>query len=101
SEINITGNETTNEDVIRREIPLKKGEVFNYNKLEEGFDNLRATNLFNEIELNVISNGVDNKINFNIEEKIPSLFRFGLRIDNENLTQFWLDLRDENLLGTG
>jgi NTE family protein len=101
SEINITGNEATNEDVIRREIPLKNGEVFSYSKLGEGLDNLRATNLFNEIELNVISNGADNKINFNIEEKIPSLFRFGLRIDNENLTQFLLDIRDENLLGTG
>ncbi len=101
SEINITGNEITNEDVIRREIPLSKGEVFRYSKLEEALSNLRATNLFNEIELNVTYNGVDNKINFNIEEKIPSLFRFGLRIDNENLTQVWLDIRDENLLGTG
>ncbi len=101
SEINFSGNIITNDDVISRELPLEEQEIFTISKLEEGLANLRATNLFNELEVTVSANGVDNKIDLRVVEKTPTLFRFGLRIDNENLTQILLDLRDENLAGTG
>ena len=48
-------------------------------------------------------NKVNNKniLIIKLLEKISSLIRFGFRIDNEDKAQFSLDIRDENLFGTG
>ena len=99
--IQIKGNKHTNLDVITREIPIEAGKPFNINSLKKGLRNLQATNLFNEVEAEL--KFVKNKriIVFKLREKIPGVLRFGLRIDNENYTQLLMDLRNENLFGTG
>ncbi|MCF8266862.1 MAG: outer membrane protein assembly factor, partial [Ignavibacteriales bacterium] len=58
-------------------------------------------NLFNKIELVSNRTLMGNQVEILVEEKISSLVRFGLRIDNEYLTQLLVDLRDENVFGTG
>jgi NTE family protein len=101
SEIKITGNEFTNETVIRREIPIKQEDLFLSGNLKQGFTNLRSTNLFDNIYLNVERTGAKNKLIFRVEERQSSLIRFGLKMDNENIPQVSIDLRDENIFGTG
>ena len=102
NEIIVVGNKKTNADVITRELPIEAGEYFNYNKIEDGLTNLRSTNLFSDIDLIVNKNGGDGKkLTIKVEEKASSLIRFGIRIDNENFTQPSIDIRDENLFGTG
>lgn len=99
--INLIGNDKTMDDVILREFNFSSGELFQYSEVEKGLANLRTTNLFNSIELQVSRTNSDYDLNIVLEEKISSLMRFGLRIDNENQTQVLIDLRDENLFGTG
>lgn len=97
----IEGNDKTNPDVILREFPLYSGDVFEYNTFTQGLENLRTTNLFDEIDISVErqEHGIDLVIK--VVEKLSAVLRFGLKIDNEYFTQFLFDLRDENLLGSG
>ena len=101
SEIRIVGNKSTRESVIKREFPLEAGDYFVYQKVKQGLTDLRSTNLFNDIVLTVKRGEATNIVILNVDEKISSLVRVGFRIDNENKAQLSLDLRDENLFGSG
>ncbi len=99
--IKIEGNKYTLPTIITRELPLKAGDYFNYNDIKQGLTNLRSTNLFDEIFLNVKRDGDKNTLIIDVKEKTASLLRVGFRIDNENKAQLSLDLVDENLFGSG
>ena len=101
SKLTIEGNSKTNTSVILREFPIKPGDHFSYEKAEKGLENLRTTNLFKSVDINVIKKEEGNELKIVVREKISSLIRFGLKIDNEWFTQFLIDIRDENLFGTG
>lgn len=101
SKINIIGNDITNETVILREFPIKEGDIFSTAAVQEGLTNLRNTNLFESVILEVEQNENGNILNLIVNEKHPSLLRVGLRVDNENKGQISLDLRNENLFGSG
>lgn len=101
SRIVIEGNKKTRDDIIRREFPLSAGDYFLSGKVEQGLANLRGTNLFSDVTLTTTKNTEENVLYLKVDEKPSSLMRFGLRIDNENQTQLSLDLRDENIAGSG
>ncbi len=101
SKIIVEGNQKTDKELITREIPLKEGEHFKYENVQRGLANLRATNLFDDIDLFLTKDFGENILKIKVHERISSLVRFGLRIDNEYLTQVLVDIRDENLFGTG
>jgi len=97
----VIGNNKTNETIITREIPLMTGDIFNAKKLSQGLANLQSSNLFDEVELTIRQIKGKNCLVVKVEEKITGVARFGLRIDNEYATQIAVDLRDENVLGSG
>ena len=99
--IKVLGNDNTNTSIITREFPIKAGSYFSYKNAEQGLRNLTSINLFENIELKSEKKSNKNTVVIKLDEKIPRVLRFGLRIDNENLTQASIDLRDENLLGSG
>ena len=101
SKILVEGNERTNVTVITREIPLEPGDVFSYEKMEKGLTNIRSTNLFNYVYFDVRKEGSENVLVLKVGEKISGIARIGFRSDSENKTQLSLDIRDENLLGSG
>lgn len=101
SKIVVEGNTKTKEKIITREFPLNAGDYFNYDLAEKGLTNLRSTNLFDQIELIVIPVGDENEVKIKVLEKISSIIRLGMRIDNEYQTQLSIDVRDENFNGTG
>jgi NTE family protein len=80
---------------------FKAGDIFNVSNLEEALNNLRVSNLFQEIDVEIYKENGKNILEIKVDEKIPIVFRFGLKIDNEYFTQFLFDLRDENLFGSG
>ncbi|MFC2084136.1 patatin-like phospholipase family protein [Bacteroidota bacterium] len=100
-EILIEGNKKTSSSVILREFPLKEGEPFLYKNFELGLENLRTTNLFNELDVSITQELNKNVLKIKLIEKLSAVMRFGLKTDNENFTQLSLDLREENLFGTG
>lgn len=97
----VEGNDNTNEEVILREFPIYSGEIFQYAQIEKGIIGLRSTNIFDEIEVTIDKINRQNRIKIKVIEKDPAILRFGLRVDNENQAQISLDLRDENVYGTG
>lgn len=100
SQLEITGNEKTQSDVISREFVFENGNI-KFNAIQKGLMNLRATNIFDEIEVYPHSENGIIKLKIDVKEKLSKVARFGLRIDNEYFTQVSLDLRDENFMGTG
>lgn len=101
SKVTVSGNTRTNSRIISREFPLRTGSIFKYEDADKGLTNLRSTNLFDQVELEVVQNNGNNEIEINVNEKIQGIIRLGMRIDNENFTQLSIDIRDENFNGTG
>lgn len=101
SKISVEGNAKTKDEIITREFPLKAGDYFKYELAQKGLANLRSTNLFDQIDLIVIPINGENEIKIKVIEKVSSVIRLGMRIDNEYQTQFSFDVRDENFNGTG
>jgi NTE family protein len=101
SRIEVTGNEKTNDDVITREIPISVGDFFRIVDIEKGLRNLRSTGLFEFVEITVAEENGQNTLNIIVTEKPTGLIRFSNRIDNEYKFQIGIDVREENLFGTG
>ena len=102
SDIEITGNIKTMSSVVKREFPNIYNEYLKKEDFVDGLKNLSATDLFDNVSA-LIENGdsTSKKIKLSLTEKLPTVLRLGLRIDNENFTQFAFDIRNENLFGTG
>jgi NTE family protein len=101
SRIDVTGNKKTNKSVITREFNFDEGDVFKINEVKDGLTNLRSTKLFDNIDIVVKEENGQNILIIAVNEKPSSLLRISFRSDNEYRTQFGLDLRDENIFGTG
>lgn len=100
--IDYTGNDVTNDDILRREMTLKPGQRALKPMLEASLKNVYSTNLFQQVSLDVdyAPDGSPN-LYVNVVERSSRNLRFSMRVDNERNLQLLLDLRDENLFGTG
>ncbi|MCK9280608.1 MAG: BamA/TamA family outer membrane protein [Melioribacteraceae bacterium] len=99
-DIVVMGNSKTNPKIITREFNFDKGDFFNYNAIKNALVSLGSTNLFDKIELQIRDNNNRNDLYIIVSERPSAVLRFGLRIDNEYLTQMSFDIRDENLFGS-
>jgi NTE family protein len=99
--ITIEGNEKTNDPVILRELPFYVNDYFVAENLRKGLANLRGTNLFEDIDVVINRTKDRNNVLVRVQEKPSAVIRVGLRVDNENFAQASLDIRDENVFGTG
>ena len=99
--VRIEGNERTKEYVILREFPLAEGDFFVLQKANQGVTHIMSTNLFQQVLLNVIYEDERPLLVIKVIEKSSELARLGFRVDNERNTQVSIDLRNDNLYGTG
>ncbi len=97
----IEGNHHTNRPVITREFSINPGDYFQLEKVADGLSNLRTTELFDNVDIQVIEQGGINDIKIVVEEKLPRIVRIGFRLDNEYFAQGLVDIRNENIFGTG
>lgn len=100
-DIVLTGNTSTISTIITREFPLKAGDIFRYDSFQQGLINLRSTNLFENIIVSVDHSGGGNKLVLEVFEKETNLMRVGFKMDNENNPQISVDIRNNNVFGTG
>jgi NTE family protein len=101
SRIDVAGNNKTNNSVITREFNFKEGDLFKISDVKNGLTNLRSTKLFDNIDMVVKEEAGQNILTIKVDEKPSSLLRISFRTDNEYRAQLGLDLRDENIFGTG
>ncbi|MCX6121115.1 MAG: BamA/TamA family outer membrane protein [Ignavibacteriales bacterium] len=102
--IDIYGTKKSRDWIIWRELPFKEQSLFNISQVSKGISNLYGTSLFEQILVTTHhedSTGKLNIITIKARERSTELIRFGLRVDNERNIQPSIDIRDENLFGTG
>lgn len=99
SKMNI--NSETSKTVINREFNIKAGNYLLYPELEEGLMRLRATGLFDDINLKIEQNKSETSLNLEVNEKISSLLKVGFLVDDAYNAQLGVDIRDVNLFHSG
>jgi outer membrane protein insertion porin family len=100
--INVTGNTSTNEDVIRGELLLDEGDPFSKVKLDKTVANIKSRNLFNDVKLD-IKEGSSNDlriINMDVEEKPTGEISAGAGVGTNGGT-FAIKVSENNWLGKG
>jgi outer membrane protein insertion porin family len=100
--INITGNNITNEDVIREEMILDEGDPFTKLNLDKSISNIKSRNIFKQVKHEVI-NGSDANlkiININVEEKPTGEISAGAGVGT-NGGSFAINIKENNWLGEG
>ena len=100
---NITyeGNQRTRRYVIRREFPIKPGDIFIVDEAMRGIRNISGTGLFNQVLLNVREAEDGPELVLNVDERHSDLIRLSMRIDEVHHFQPLIELRNENLWGHG
>ena len=99
STINI--NSQTSKTVIEREFDVKVGDQLKYTELEEGLKNLRATGLFDDINLTIEQEGKYVNLFLSVNERMSRLVNLGFLINNVYNFQLGVDIRDVNFLESG
>ncbi len=102
--VNIKGNKLTNISIIKKEITLKEGEVFNLDKLRESQRNLFDTGLFTEVELkpeNIDLAGKKIDITARVRERKSTYLEIGFGVGNVLGSRVLGEWGDRNLFGTG
>jgi NTE family protein len=96
----IKGTTISRDWVIWRELPFKAGDIFTVSEAEQGISNLIATNLFDQVLIDIDYIGSTPDIVIRATERQAEIARFGFRYDNERNVQPSFELRDQNFLGT-
>lgn len=100
--IEIEGLHRTQKFVVTREFSVRAGEIFNSKRARQGIDNIHSTGLFENVSLmpqRLAAGGVLLKIK--IEEKPYNVVRLGDYYQSERGNLAFLELGNENVLGTG
>ena len=100
--INITGNNVTNESVIRGELILDEGDPFTKLNLEKSISKVKSRNIFGEVNYEIAEGSSDNLriININVTEKPTGEISAGAGIGT-NGGSFAINISENNWLGEG
>jgi len=98
----LTGNFTTNDNVILREVSIDLTKTVIKRSVDESIKNVMSTNLFQQVsfDYDFTKNNYKPALDIKLVEKNTKALRFSLKADNERNLQLMLDLRDENIFGT-
>lgn len=100
--IQFIGNAHIAEYVLRREFPLKNGDVFQINAAEKGISNLSSLGLFEYVLLEIQNDDKPNVIIvIKVKERSTDIIRLGVNANDERGLIFNIDLRDANFRGHG
>ena len=100
--INITGNNITNEDVIRGELIVDEGDPYTKLNIDKSVSELRARNIFKNVKYEVLDGSENNLkvININVEEKPTGEISAGAGIGT-NGGSLAINVKENNWLGQG
>ena len=100
--INITGNNVTNEDVIRGELILDEGDPFVNLILKKSIAKIKARNIFNDVTYEVTDGSKKNLkiIDINVEERPTGEISAGAGVGTSGGT-IAFNIKENNWLGKG
>ena len=102
NDIKITGNEKTKEYVIRRELHIKPGEVFNLNQVQDDLRAIYNLGLFNDVKPRFEKAGDNaNKVDLviEVEEKKTGNLQVGAAYSSKEGLLGYAEVKEDNLLG--
>jgi len=99
--LEIEGLQHTKSYVVKREFAYLKSGRPKINQVLESLNSLKSSNLFSFIDLHIKEKNGKYSLIVNVKEKPSNYLRFGIRADNENKFIGMIDLRNENLNGSG
>ncbi len=101
--IQIVGNTKTRDKVIRRELRVAEGELYNVTGLNKSRDRLKRTGFFKEVDFTTARGSSDEKINLDIKvEEAPSgALSFGMGYSSIEKVVGSASISDRNLFGMG
>ena len=103
NKINIEGNLKTEDHVIRRQLKISEGDVYNRGKIERGEKNIRNLDYFGNFSLKMAPTDKPDRYNVNIdvEEKSTSSIGFDLGYNTTGGPFGRISFLERNLVGTG
>jgi outer membrane protein insertion porin family len=101
--IQIVGNTKTRDKVIRRELRVAEGELYNAANMNKSRDRLKRTGYFKEVEFTTSRGSTEEKINLDIKaEEAPSgAISFGVGYSSLESVVGTASISDRNLFGLG
>ncbi len=101
--IQISGNTKTRDKVVRRELLLAEGELYNASKLSRSRDRLKRTGYFKEVDLSSSRGNSDEKMNLDlkVEEAPTGALSFGMGYSTIESVMGVASVSDRNLFGLG
>lgn len=100
-EVRYLGNEKTKDWVLSRELPLKKGDIFNMQKARRGMRNIYGAGLFERVTLEIERGATGPILFIRVKEKASVSLRLGARYDLEKSGEIFAVLGEDNFLGVG
>ena len=103
NEINISGNNRTLEEVIRRELRVREGDPYNISKINRSKQRINNLGFFERVNFKTNRIGNSNKINIEIEvkEKKTGELNFGIGYSSVDRATGNIGIKERNLFGTG
>ncbi|WP_245667602.1 outer membrane protein assembly factor BamA [Neptunicoccus sediminis] len=101
--IDIEGNSTTLDRVIRREFETVEGDPFNPRKVQEAADRIRALGYFSNVEVQSRQGSAPDQvvIDVNVEEQSTGTLGFGVGFGTDSGLSGNVTLTEDNFLGRG
>ncbi len=101
--IQISGNTKTRDKVIRRELLIAEGELYNATGMNKSRDRLKRTGFFKEVDFTTSRGSTDEKINLDIkvEEAPTGALSFGIGYSSIEKVVGSASISDRNLFGMG
>lgn len=99
--IDITGNEQTKTYVFARELPIKEGEIFNYEKVRRGQGKLMNLGFLNDAQIDITPTNDISKVDvsYNVVEGRPGMFTAGIAMSSLDGLYGDVSLNHLNLFG--
>ena len=101
--IQVAGNTKTRDKIIRRELQVAEGELYNATNMNKSRDRLKRTGYFKEVEFTTSRGSTDEKINLEIktEEAPTGAISFGVGYSTLESVVGSASISDRNLFGLG
>lgn len=101
--INIEGNLKTEDRVIRRQLKIEEGDIYNRSKIEKGEQNVRNLDYFDKVMMKISPTEKRDRydLNIDVEEKSTSSIGLDLGYNTAGGPFGRVSFLERNLLGTG
>ena len=102
-EVSFTGNDRTRDKVLRREMEISEGDLFNYSRQKESEYNLKRTGFYDEVKIEVVKGSSPNmaKMVVTVKERKSGTFNVGAGFSSFESFLFNAKVEQNNFLGYG